>query len=265
MEHEDTHPDKLQDFWDWLVENRTQVILATVIALGTGMIWYVNKVSAAQDEEKAAEEMLAASSEGFELKDGNPNQKKSARLQQVAADNPGTAAAVNAAFLAASELFEEREYTKAASSFEKFLADNKDSPLAAAARFGAAASFEAGQGKPVADALPKYELVVSQFPGSSEAMQARVAMAKIHLAQTPPAKEKAKELLAKATEQQAGFIPGFWLREATRLAESLKPEPKPEPAPKPEPKQEPKGKEKPAPKPKDKPASGKPKAEEKKK
>lgn len=229
VESEDTHPDKLQDFWDWLVENRTQVVLALVIALGVGMIWYVKKVGAAQDEEKAGEDLLAASSEGFEVEGSDPNKKRSERLQQVVADNPGTSAAVNAAFLAASELFEEREYGKAFAAFENFSIDHKESPLAAAALFGAAASFEAAQAKAAADALPKYERVVSQFPGSPEAMQAQVAMAKIHLAQTPPAKEKAKELLEKATKQQAGFIPGFWLREAHRLAESLNPKPTPDP------------------------------------
>ena len=67
VEPAETHPDKLVDFWEWLVENRTQVSLAIIAALGIGMIAYVKKVSRLQDEEAAAEEFLAASNPDFEI------------------------------------------------------------------------------------------------------------------------------------------------------------------------------------------------------
>jgi hypothetical protein len=53
-------------------------------------------------------------------------------------------------------------------------------------------------------------------------MQARVALAKLILAQPNPDTVKAKELLlAAAQESQSGGIPGFWGRESERMLASL--------------------------------------------
>ena len=46
---------------EWLLANRTQVVLIIIIALGIGMIVYVKKVNAVMAEETAAEDLLAAS------------------------------------------------------------------------------------------------------------------------------------------------------------------------------------------------------------
>ena len=80
MEPAETHPDKLVDFWEWLVENRTRVSLVIIAALGIGMIMYVKKVRQRQDEESAAEEFLAASSPDFEIEGGTTTLTASARL-----------------------------------------------------------------------------------------------------------------------------------------------------------------------------------------
>ena len=249
VEPAETHPDKLVDFWEWLVEHRTQVSLAIIAALGIGMIVYVKKVGKIQDEEAAAEEFLAASSPDFEIEGGTTNLTTSARFQKVADDNPGTAAAINASFLAASSLFDERAYDKAAMAFEKFYSSNQASALAPAAWFGAAASWDAAS--QAEGAIKGYQKVVSQFPNSPEATQSRVALAKLYLAKSTPDTAEAKKLLDKvAKDVKAGtcawclekvkigarvckhcgrdpnedsMISGFWHREATRLSDSLKP------------------------------------------
>ena len=222
VEPAETHPDKLVDFWEWLVENRTHVSLAIIVALGIGMIVYVKKVRQRQDEESAAEEFLAASSPDFEIEGGSTNLTTSARFQKVADDNPGTAAAINASFLAASSLFDERAYDKAAMAFEKFYSSNPASALAPAALFGAAASWDAAS--QAEGAINGYKNVVSQFPNSPEATQSRVALAKLYLAKSTPDTAEATKLLDEvAKDGQTGMIPGFWDREAMRLSDSLKP------------------------------------------
>ena len=212
VEPAETHPDKLVDFWEWLVEHRTQVSLAIIAALGIGMILYVKKVGKIQDEELAAAEFDAAIRLGG----------SSTNLQQVVDDNPGTAAAINASFLAASSLFDERLYDKAARAFEKFYSLKRASALAPAALFGAAASWDAAS--QAEGAVKGYQNVVSQFPNSPEATQSRVALAKLYLAKSTPDADKAKALLDEvAKDGQAGMIPGFWDREAMRLSDSLEP------------------------------------------
>ena len=234
MDSAETHPDKLVDFWEWLVENRTQVLLVIIAALGIGMIVYVKKERRLQDEELAAEDFLAASNPGFKVDGGNTNLATSARLQKVADDNPGTTAAINASFLAASSLFDERAYAEAEKAFERFYSSNPSSALAPAAWFGKAASLDAaGQagGAMKGDrlwlaegAIKGYESVISQFPKSPEAMQSRVALAKLYLAQAAPDTAKAKELLGQVTEgSQSRFVPGFWANEARRLSDNLEP------------------------------------------
>ena len=84
------------------------------------MIVYVKKVQQIQDEESAADELLAASNPDFEIEGGSTNLTTSARFRKVADDNPGTAAAINASFLAASSLFDEGAYVKAEKVFEEF-------------------------------------------------------------------------------------------------------------------------------------------------
>ena len=212
VEPAETHPDKLVDFWEWLVEHRTQVSLAIIAALGIGMIVYVKKVGKIQDEELAAAEFDAAIRLGG----------SSTNLQQVVDDNPGTAAAINASFLAASSLFDERAYDKAARAFEKFYSSNPASALAPAAIFGAAASRDAAS--QTEGAFKGYQSVISQFPSSPKATQSRVALAKLYLAKSTPDTDKAKALLDEvAKDGQAGMIQGFWDREAMRLSDSLEP------------------------------------------
>jgi tetratricopeptide (TPR) repeat protein len=210
VEPAETHPDKLVDFWEWLVEHRTQVSLAIIAALGIGMIVYVKKVGKIQDEELAAAEFDAAIRLGG----------SSTNLQRVVDDNPGTATAINASFLAASSLFDERAYDKAAMAFEKFYSSNPASALAPAALFGAAASWDAAS--QVEGAIKGYKNVVSQYRNSPEATQSRVALAKLYLAKSTPDTAEAKKLLDKVVaDGQSDFISGFWEGEAQRLYDSL--------------------------------------------
>ena len=233
VEPAETHPDKLVDFWEWLVENRTHVSLVIIAALGVGMIMYVKKVRRVQNEELASQDFLVATNPDFIIEAVDTSLTASERLIRVANDNPGTAAAINARFLAASSLFDEGAYVKAEKAFDKFYTSNPSSPLTPAARFGKAASLDAAsQAKgPIKsdqlfsteEAIKGYKNVISLFPGSPEAMQSRVAVAKLYLAKAPPNTAEARKLLEEVTQAGPRFIPAFWESEARRLSGSLGP------------------------------------------
>ena len=206
---------------EWLLANRTQVVLIIIIALGIGMIVYVKKVNAVMAEETAAEDLLAATTDDFQVAGVNPNQSSSERLKSVAQNHKGTQAADIAGFLAASALYNERKYGEAAKAFEAFQGTEAGrGPLAAAVQFGWAAALDASGD--TEGATERYQKVVDEHGKTEEATQARVALAKLILAQAEPDKAAAKDLLLAASqESQAGRIPGFWGSEAERLLAPL--------------------------------------------
>ena len=65
VEPAETHPDRLIDFWEWLVENRTQVVLAIIIAIGAVLIVYTQRLNSQMAEEAAGEDVLAAMDSRF--------------------------------------------------------------------------------------------------------------------------------------------------------------------------------------------------------
>lgn len=217
--------DQLTLFMEWLLANRTQVVLIIIIALGIGMIVYVKKVNAVLAEETAAEDLLAASTGDsqvtFQADSVNPDQSLSDRLNSVVQNHKGTQAADIAGFLAASALYDERKYAEAAKAFEAFQGTEAGrGKLAAAVQFGLAAALDASGDTD--RAKEHYKKVKNEHDKTAEAIQARVALAKLILAQAEPDKAAAKELLVEASqESQAGRIPGFWGSEAERLLAPL--------------------------------------------
>ena len=212
--------DKLTLFVEWLLANWLHVVLVVSFAFVIGTYTYKKKVDAVEKEETAAEDLLGAISPEFQIDGMKTNQSVAVLLNEVGENHPGTKAAKNAKFLLASELYAQRKFTEAGNLFRDYLGLSANGPLAAAAQFGLAASQEAsGDTK---EAKGNYELVISLHGTAPEALQARVALAKLILAQSNPDIGKAKELLLAASqESQAGRIPGFWGREAERMLAPL--------------------------------------------
>ena len=160
MESTETHPDRLIDFWEWLVENRMQVILAIIIAIVAVLIVYTQRVNAKLAEEESGEDVLAATDQRFSTDQVNPNATASERFGNVALNHPGTAGANNAKFLQASALFDEGKYKEADAAFAGYVSENPLSPLVAAAALGQAAS-KASLGD--SGAAAAYESVRNQY------------------------------------------------------------------------------------------------------
>jgi len=227
VEPVDTHPDKLQDFWEWLVAYRTQVVLAIIIALGVGTILYVKKSENLTEEENASAELHAVLDPNSELEGMAPNAARSVQYESVLTKNPGTVAASHAQYLRACALFDEGDYEVAAFAFAAYHKGNNDpaNPLLAPAQFGEAASQDASGN--AATAIRLYQAIAN--PGTPEGARAHVALAKLHLRANPVAKDKAlKSITAVTGEDGKSAVAalgegGFWRNEALRLAKELNP------------------------------------------
>ena len=209
---------------EWLLANRLQVGLGVVIALVIGAYLTLQKTEALAKEEEAAEDMWVAIFPDVEGVGMATNQSVVVQLNNIAKKHSGTKAASNAQFLAASEFFDQGKYTEAAAAFTLYLGITSGGPLAAAAQFGLAASQDAlGQKE---KAQKGYEQIITQHVNAPEALQARVALAKLLLANsTPEGTDKARALLLAASqESQSARIPGFWGREAQRMLAPLQAE-----------------------------------------
>ena len=219
-----TEEDKLTLFVEWLLANRLQVGLGVVIALVIGAYLALQKTEALAKEEEAAEDMWVAIFPDVEGVGMATNQSVVVQLNKIAKKHSGTKAASNAQFLAASEFFDQGKYTEAAAAFTLYLGMTSGGPLAAAAQFGLAASQDAlGQKE---KAQKGYEQIITQHVNTPEALQARVAWAKLLLVNsTPEGTDKARALLLAASqESQSARIPGFWGREAQRMLAPLQTE-----------------------------------------
>ena len=219
-----TEEDKLTLFVEWLLANRLQVGLGVVIALGIGAYLALQKTEALAKEEEAAEEMWGTIFPDVEVAGMSTNQPMVVQLDNISKKHTGTKAAANARFLAASEFFDQGKYTEAAAAFTLYIGITTGGPLVAAAQFGLAASQDAlGQKE---KAQKGYEQIITQHVNAPEALQARVAWAKLLLANpTPEGTDKARVLLLAASqESQSARIPGFWGQEAQRMLAPLQAE-----------------------------------------
>ena len=209
---------------EWLLANRLQVGLGVVIALGIGAYLALQKTEALAKEEEAAEEMWGVIFPDVEVAGMSTNQPMVVQLDNISKKHTGTKAAANAQFLAASEFFDQGKYTEAVAAFTLYIGITTGGPLAAAAQFGLAASQDAlGQKE---KAQKGYEQIITQHVNAPEALQARVALAKLLLANsTPEGTDKARALLLAASqESQSARIPNFWGQEAQRMLAPLQAE-----------------------------------------
>ena len=215
MEPAETHPDRLIDFWEWLVENRRQVILAIFIAVGAVLIVYIKRQNEQLAEEAAGEDVLAVIDNRFSTEEVDPKSSVSERFSKVVLNHPDTAGASNAKFLQASALFDEGEFKKADDVFAAYIAGNPQSPLRAAAALGQAAC-KASLNDPGAAAA--YEAVRSQHAGTAEAVQATLALGRMAMA-----KKKVSKARKLFTEVSTNRVSQIWASSASDLLRQLAP------------------------------------------
>lgn len=217
MEPAETHPDRLIDFWEWLVENRRQVILAIFIAVGAVLIVYIKRQNEQLAEEAAGEDVLAVIDNRFSTEEVDPKSSVSERFSKVVLNHPDTAGASNAKFLQASALFDEGKFTEAEAVFSAYASENPLSPLVAAAALGQA-SCKASLNVNDPGAAAAYEAVRSQHAGTAEAVQATLALGRMAMADKDVS--KARELF---TEVSTNRVSQIWASSASDLLRQLAP------------------------------------------
>lgn len=215
MEPAETHPDRLIDFWEWLVENSTQVILAIIIIIGAVLIVHTQRLNTQLAEEAAGEDVLAAMDNRFSTDEVNPNATASGRFAKVVLNHPGTTGASNAKFLQASALFDEGKFMEADAAFAAYASENPLSPLLAAAALGQAAS-KASQND--SGAAASYEAVRNQHAGTPEAAQATLALGR--MAMDVKDTSKAREFFTAVSTNRASQ---YWASIAGELLRQMAP------------------------------------------
>jgi predicted negative regulator of RcsB-dependent stress response len=178
MQSQDVSAAFLIKFWPWLEANRNRLI---GIAVAAGVIllgWYYVSTQRAQ---KAVDAGQAYTALQLNLPPNSTAQQVAAGFLQVAGKYSGTLAGQRAQLQAASLLFDAGRYADAQAMFQKFLNANHDSPLAAEARLGVAASLEA-QNQP-GRAETEYRAVTTSYPDSPEMLPAEFALARVLEAQ----------------------------------------------------------------------------------
>ena len=213
MEPAETHPDRLIDFWEWLVENRRQVVLAIFVVFAVVVGVYINRQSEQLAEEEAGEDVLAVIDNRFSTEEVDSKSQASERFAKIMVNHPDTAAASNAKFLQASALFDEGKFTEAEAVFSAYASENPESPLRAAAALGQAAC-KASLDDP--DAESAYEAIRNRYTGTPEAVQATLALGRLKMAANNTT--KAKELFTVVSTNR---ISQFWAFEANKLLGQL--------------------------------------------
>jgi TolA-binding protein len=182
MSAEATQTISVYDVLGWLETNKTPVIAACVAAvvIGFGIAAYEWKSS--QTEVQASDALLQLKTTFGRSEETNP--VPASAYLSVASQYPGTTAGERALLLGAGQLFSEGKYPEAQSEFSKFLRDRPQSPFAATAAYGVAASLEA-QGKQD-EALAAYQNLSVRFPNSSILPDSKLAVGRIYVAKNQP-------------------------------------------------------------------------------
>ena len=165
----------MYDLLAWLEVNKMKVAAVAVVAVIIGFIVAVYRYTAEQKEVNASSALMALKPSLIPSTNTPPAQASA--YFKVADEFSGTSAAERAQFLGATALFDQGKYSEAEAQFGRFLKDRGDSPWAAEAAYGLAASQEA-QGK--TDAIASYQNVFTKWPQSSVAGQAELAVARIY-------------------------------------------------------------------------------------
>jgi predicted negative regulator of RcsB-dependent stress response len=201
---------RMIDFLAWVEVNRKKLMIGTVVVAVA-----IAAYSIYQWQHNEAEAEAAAALYKIQTPASRPEKPPAAQaFLQVATAHPGTSAGAQALVLGAEALFRENKFTEAKGQFESFLRDHADHPMTPAAAFGIAACLDAMDKSN--EALTAYQDVVSRFPGSVVASQAKLGLARLYQTKGDLAQSlKIYDELARPTASSA------WGAEASARREQL--------------------------------------------
>src|SRR5262245_50133902 len=176
MSSEATGSTRMIDFLAWVEVNKKKLLMGTgvmAVAIAAYSIynWHRNEAEA---EATAALFKIQSPASKPETPPG------AQAFLQVATAHVGTSAGTQALLLAAEALFRENKFAEAKTQFESFLRTYPEHPMAPAAAYGIAACQDALD--KTNEALAAYQDVVTRYPGSVVASQAKLGLARLYQA-----------------------------------------------------------------------------------
>jgi tetratricopeptide (TPR) repeat protein len=196
MDSETQKTETLYDFLGWLEVNKKRVAIGggavlLLVGLVAAVSWYKK-----QGEFRASEALSAIRIPISPAEAVAPDTLE--KLEKLAADYSGTAAAARAELIRAGLLYAGARYADAQAAFEKFVRDHPESPWVSEAYYGVAVSLDA-QNK-TSDAISKYEDFARRFSTDPKIDQARLHLAMLLEAANKPAEAvKEYDKIVKAT------------------------------------------------------------------
>jgi TolA-binding protein len=173
--------------WTWFETNKKPTVYGIVALVAAGIIggfvyWRSN------EKEIAANEALSAVS-GPNTPNPGARPGAAEAFLKIAADYPGSSAALRASLFAATSYFMEGKYPEAKAQFDKFARDNRESAFLAQALLGSAACLDA-QAK-TDEAITAYKNIVDRHASDASVQEARLGLARLYEGKNQIAEAKA--------------------------------------------------------------------------
>lgn len=167
---------RLLELLAWLELNKQRLFYGLLAAAGVGFVAFAYNLSREHSELKASTALLELR---LPLGEADPAKAPAAAdFLRLAKDYSGTDSGARAALLAAGALFEEGKYAEARTQFERYLKDTGDGPFAPTAAYGVAVCLDALD--KTNEALAAYQGVINRYPKDPVAIQAKLALARLH-------------------------------------------------------------------------------------
>lgn len=191
----------IYDLLAWLEVNRKKVATVALILVALGFAIATMRYLREQKEIKASGQLLALKAALNPPTNTVPPQASA--FLKIAQDFNGTTAAERARVLAAAAYFTEGKYSEAEAEFSKFIKDFPASPWAPSASYGIASAQEAQN---EVEAIASYQNVATSHANAVVADDAKLALARIHVARKQP--DQALRLYNELLAPKPGAPPG---------------------------------------------------------
>ena len=197
MESTVAHPAWWLQAYAWADARKKQLLYGVVAVAVVALVvsYYFHNRSG---REVAASEALSAAA--VLAQTGGAKNENPEDYLKIASDYEGTTAAAQAVLRAGTAYFKDGKYTEALRQFERFIRENRQSPLLGQALFGVAACFDA-QGKPT-EAIERYRSLIERRVNDGMIPQAKLNLARLYEGQNKA--EQAKTLYEEVA-RAAGY------------------------------------------------------------
>ena len=162
--------------WTWFETNKKPTLYGVVALVAAGVIGGFVYWRSTEKEIEANQALSTVSGPNTPNPGARPGAAEA--FLKIAADYPGSSAALRASLFAATSYFMEGKYAEAKAQFDKFARDNRESAFLGQALLGSAACLDA-QGKSE-EAATAYKNLVERHANDASVQEARLGLARLY-------------------------------------------------------------------------------------